>query len=70
MRAVWRIVKQVVVPLIIQVKIVNVSVVEDHGDDLRVEVVQHVVGARRGEVVVLAAAPEDGLVGGGALGRV
>lgn len=47
------------IPLVVEIEIVNVRIVEDHGYDLGIEVVQHVVvRAGRGEGVVLTRAPE------------
>ena len=52
------------IPLVVEIEIVNVRVVQYHGYDLGIEVVQHVVvRAGGGEGIVLAGAPEHGLVG-------
>lgn len=34
------------IPLVVQIEIVDVSVVEDHGYDLGIEVVENVIGSR------------------------
>ena len=51
------------IPLVVEIEIVYVRVVEYHGYDLRIEMVEHVMVRRRIERVILTGTPEHCLVG-------